>query len=158
MTGHPDLRTIAEPGGAQLLRTLVPLCVALGAATGCTSSAPLVDYSVTGGFSGAGDGTSLHITADGVATRASFVSSTRIVQLDALHLADLEQKIAGAQFPSLQPLYRCSHCADDYRYNVTVLIDGSSYATSVEGRETAVYPDSLRTLLLLLDQIAAPPR
>lgn len=138
------------------LRTLVPLCMVLGAATGCSGSDALVDYSVTGGF--ANGSTSLHVTSDGMATRTSPLDGTRTVQLDAFNLTDLKQKIADARFPSLQPAYPCSGCADEYLYEVTVQVDGSTYATRVEGLETAVYPESLKTLLLLLEQIAAPPR
>jgi hypothetical protein len=76
------------------------------------------------------------------------------VQLDASDLADLKQAISGAQFPSLQPSYTCSLCVDAFRYEVTVVIDGSTYATRVD--LAAVYPDGLRTLLLLLDHIADP--
>jgi hypothetical protein len=137
------------------LRTLVPLCVVLGAATGCSGSDALVDYSVSGGF--ANGNSSLHVTSDGMATRTSRLDGTQTVQLDASNLADLKQKIADARFPSLEPAYPCQGCADEYLYEVTVQVDGHTYATQVEGLETAVYPESLKTLLLLLDRIAVPP-
>lgn len=140
------------------LRTLVPLCVALGAAAGCSGSAALVDYSVSGGFGGNGDGTSLHVTSAGMATRTSLQGGTQTVQLDAITFADLKQKIADAQFPSLQPLYACPGCADEYVYEVMAQVDGNPYATKVEGLASAVYPESLQTLLTTLGQIADPPR
>jgi hypothetical protein len=119
-------------------RTLVSLWVALGAATGCTSAPPRVDYRITGGFSGTGDGTSLHLAVDGLGTRTSSMGGPQTVQLDASDLADLKQAISGAQFPSLQPAYTCSSCVDAFRYEVTVVIDGSTYATRVD--LAAVYP------------------
>jgi len=141
------------------LRTLVSLCVVLGAATGCSGSDDLVDYSVTGGgLDGTGTGDTLHVTSSGRATRTSRLNGTRTLQLDAFNLSDLKQKIADARFPSLQPAYPCSGCADEYLYEVTVQVDGSTYATRVEGLETAVYPESLKTLLTTLDEIAVPPR
>ena len=141
------------------LRTLVPLCVALGAAAGCSSSSsdPLVDYKVTGGFSADGNGTSLHVTSAGMATRTSRAGGTQTVQLDATTLADLNQKIADAQFPGLQPTYGCPSCADEYVYEVTVQVDGNTYAAKVDQFASPV-PEGLQTLLTTLGQIAAPPR
>ena len=138
-------------------RTLVPLCVALGAASGCSGSDALVDYGVTGGLDGQGNGTSLHVTSDGVATRTSRDGGTQTVQLAATTVADLKQKIASAQFPGLQPVYGCPGCADEYVYEVTVEVNGFTYATRVDQFASPV-PDSLQTLLTTLGQIAAPPR
>jgi len=138
-------------------RSLVPLCVALGAATGCSASDPLVDYSVTGGFDGNGNGTSLHVTSDGRATRTSRAGGTQTVQLDATTVADLNQKIANAQFPSLQPVYGCPSCADEYVYEVTVEVNGDTYVARVDQSASTV-PENLQTLLTTLGQIAAPPR
>lgn len=141
-----------------LVPVLVPLCVALGAATGCSASDALVDYSVTGGLDGTGNGNSLHVTFAGMATRTSRAGGTQTVPLDAITFADLKQEIADAQFPNLQPVYECPGCGDEYVYQVTVQVDGTPYAARVEGLEEAVYPESLKTLLTTLDQIAAPPR
>lgn len=140
-----------------LVPCLVSLCVALVAATGCASSDALVDYSVTGGFGGNGNGIALHVTSAGMATRTSRLDGTQTVQLDAFNLADLKQKISDAQFPGLQPAYECQGCTDEYIYEVTVQLDGHTYATKVTGLETAVYPTSLKTLLTTLDRIGAPP-
>ena len=137
-------------------RTLAPLCLALGAATACTSPDTLVDYSVSGGF--ASGSTTLHVTTDGVATRTSALDGTHTLKLDAFNFADLKQKIDDAQFPGLQPAYPCAGCADEFVYEVTVQLDGHTYATKVEGLDIAVYPASLKTLLNTLDTIAAPPR
>lgn len=138
-------------------RALVPLCVALGAATSCTGSDTLVDDSVTGGFTGNSGGSSLHVTPDGVATRTSR-EGTQSLQLDSFTLTGLKQKIADAQFPSLAPEYPCPGCADELLYEVTVQLDGHSYSTRVEGLDHTVYPESLKTLLTTLDEIAVPPR
>jgi hypothetical protein len=138
-------------------RTLVPLCVALGAASGCSGSDALVDYGITGGLDGKGNGTSLHVTSDGLATRTSRDGGTQTVQLDATTVADLNQKIADAQFPSLQPVYGCPGCADEYVYEVTVEVNGFTYAARVDQFASPV-PESLQTLLTTLGQIAAPPR
>jgi hypothetical protein len=139
-------------------RTLVPLCVALGTTAGCSGSEPLVDYGTAGGLAGNGNGTSLHVTSDGMATRTSRTGGTQTVQLDATTFADLKQTIAAAQFPGLQPTYGCLSCADAYVYEVTVQVDGNTYATRTDGLENAASPESLKTLLLTLDQIANPPR
>lgn len=139
------------------LRTLVPLCVTLGAAAGCSGSDALVDYSVTGGLTGNGNGTSLHVTSTGMATRTSREGGTQTVQLDATTFGDLKRRIADAQFPSLQPTYGCPGCADGYVYEVTVEVDGSTYAAKVDQFASTV-PESLQTLITTLGQIAAPPR
>jgi hypothetical protein len=131
--------------------------VALGAAIGCSGSDTLVDYGVTGGFDGHGNGTSLHVTSDGMATRTSRAGGTQTIQLDATTVADLNQKIANAQFPSLQPVYGCPGCADEYVYEVTVEVNGYTYVARVDQLASMV-PESLQTLLTTLGQIAAPPR
>jgi hypothetical protein len=106
-----------------------------------------IDYKVTGGFFGTGDGTPpLHIEPDGTATR-----DAAPLTLDSQVVEDLYQKAADARLAMLLPEYNCS-CADDYVHVVTVRIDGMP--RSIEVHEMASYPDRLKDLLDMLQAIA----
>jgi hypothetical protein len=137
------------------LRRFVPLSFVLGALAGCTAThvdGP-VDYRVTGGFSGGGDGTALHIELDGTVTRAAS-GGTQTAALDAVTLDDLHQKIVDAQFPALQPMYSCT-CADDLTYNITVQLDGRTHTVAADS--LAPIPGSLKTVIDTLQDIHQRP-
>lgn len=137
------------------LRNLgLPIVLALGAAACATSSLEEVDYRVTGGFDGTGDGTSLHVTSDGTATKTTSAGGTVTEQLDAATFSDLKSKISAAQFPTLEPRYPCAGgCSDHYVYEISVELDDRTYEVKVDefGAEP---PAGLQALITTLQQIA----
>ena len=133
--------------------SMLPLCLALGA--GCSSqSATLVDYHVTGGFTGRGDGGALTLDTSGFGTRTTPSGAPENIQLDATTLADLNAKIQGAQFATLQPTYGCNGCNDGFVYEIAVQSSGRHYAVSFD--ESSPYPEGLRELVVTIKQIIAP--
>ena len=126
---------------------------AIGAAA-CTSEPDgPIDYRVTGGFGGAGDGTVLHIELDGRMTR-TVQGATETVTLDAATVADLRDKIAAAKFPTLEPRYACG-CADDFTDVVSVRLDGATHTVAAD--QTAAVPGSLKLVIDTLHQIYERP-
>lgn len=137
-------------------RVVLGLGLVLAAATGC-SSGPAdgpIDFRVTGGFGGNGDGTAIHIEPDGTAARTSLTEGTVTEHLDAATLGGLQSQIHDAQFPQLAPEYGCLSCADDYRYEVTVEIGGTSYKTSVDSSPDGTQPAALQAVVDTLKQLA----
>lgn len=129
--------------------------VLCGGVGGCTSHGAgqvdgPVDYRVTGGFSGGGDGTMLHVELNGTATRHTDQQGTQTAMLDLATLDDLHQKIVDARFATLDPEYLCD-CADDYVYNVSVQVDGNSHI--VMAHSLASFPDPLRAVIDALQDI-----
>jgi hypothetical protein len=134
---------------------LLLLVLVLTAVVGCASkSDDLIDYTVTGGFTGDGDGTDLHVAQDGTATRPTRDGGTQTAVLDAATVVDLRQKISDAQFATLEPQYSCN-CNDDYVYNVSVEPDGTHYTVTVHA--TSQYPARLKTLIDTLKDIGQRP-
>ena len=132
------------------------LALALAAAAGC-SSGPAdgpIDFRVTGGFSANGDGTAIHIEPDGTAARTSPTEGTVTERVDAATLAGLQSEIHDAQFPELAPAYGCLSCADEYRYEVTVELDGATYKVSVDGSQDGTRPAALQAVVDTLKQLA----
>lgn len=135
--------------------SILPLCFAI--ATGCSSQpTELVDYRVTGGLAGGGDGPSLTLDSRGSGTRTTSNGDTVPVHLGAAALADLNARIRDAQFATLQPSYGCHGCNDQYVYEIAVQSDGRHYEVSVDKDSTVVYPDGLRALIATLTQLAPP--
>ena len=113
-----------------------------------------VDYSVTGGFFGGGDGTALHVELDGTVTRHTDQQGTQTAMLDRVTLDDLRQKIVDAQFSTLMPQYHCN-CADDYIDNVSVHVDASLYTVAAD--RLASLPGCLKTVIDTLKAIHQSP-
>lgn len=135
---------------------IVPLGFLLGALAGCGGDATVdgpVDYRVTGGFGGGGDGTALHIELDGTVTRTAG-GGTQTATLDAVALADLHQQIVDADLPGLSPAYSCN-CADDLTYHLSVQLDGST--RSVTADSLAPIPDRLKAVIDTLQDIPQRP-
>jgi hypothetical protein len=131
------------------------LLVLFAGASGCTSQVTgevdgPIDYRVTGGFSGGGDGTALHVELDGTVTRHTDQQGTQTAMLDLATLDDLHQKILDARFATLDPAYLCD-CADDYVYNVSVHVDGSVH--TVMAHTLGSFPDRLRAVIDTLEDI-----
>jgi hypothetical protein len=126
-------------------------CVLLGSAAACTDSRDgPIDFQVTGGFTGHGDGTpALHIELDGTATRAFPDGGHDTAVLDPGTVADLRQKIRQADFDSLEPAY--GGCCDDFVYSVSVVLD--SAPRTVNANKHADMPATLRTVIDTLDDI-----
>jgi hypothetical protein len=136
-------------------RILLPLGFLLGAAAGCSghSQGP-IDFQVTGGFTGHGDGTpSLRIEPDGTVTRQPTGGPTETGTLDPTTLDDLEAKVDAAQFATLAPAYTA--CADCYVNVVSVQLDGTSF--TVQADTVAKIPMPLTTVIATLKDIALQP-
>jgi hypothetical protein len=135
---------------------LLPLGFLLAAAAGCTShSHGPIDFQVTGGLTGNGDGTpSLRIEADGTATRpAPSGGGTQTARLDLATLDDLEARIDAAEFATLAPSYTA--CNDCYIYVVSVQLDGATY--TVQADTMAELPDPLDAVIAALKDITQRP-
>lgn len=138
---------------SRVTSSILPLCFAIAA--GCSSQpTDLIDYQVTGGLAGNGDGTSLTLDSRGIGTRTTSNGDTVPVHLGAAALDDLNAKIHDAQFATLQPSYGCHGCNDQYVYQIAVLSDGRHYEVSVDKDSSVVYPDGLRALIATLTQLA----
>jgi hypothetical protein len=134
------------------MRALAILSLLLaGAASACTSTTEgSVDFAVSGGFAGNGDGTTpLHIEPDGTLLRTR-PTHNELSVLDPAVTADLYDKIANARFATLDPMYPA--CCDDYVYVVTVEVGGSLYV--VQAHTLAKIPDRLQAVIDALTGIA----
>lgn len=137
-----------------VLRTLVCAGFFLGMVTGCTSHTDgLIDFRVTGGLSGRGDGTALHVEPDGTATRTNSDGGMQTTTLDPTTLTDLHGKIDDAQFPTLAPTY--PGCCEHYVYDVTLQQGGATYHVSADSE--AQIPAGLSTLIGTLQDIIRRP-
>jgi hypothetical protein len=145
-----------RPGPGRGLGLGLGLGLLLAAAAGCSSgpSEGWIDFRVSGGFSGGGDGTSIHIEPDGTATRTSLAEGTVTEHLDAATLADLQTRIHEVQFPALAPTYGCLGCADEYFYQVAVVLDGTTYKVSVDSSQSGGQPAELQAVVDALKQLA----
>jgi hypothetical protein len=129
------------------LRLFLFTSVMLGAVAACSESVDgAIDYQRSGGFVGLQLG--LHVEPDGKATRFMSDGSTVSTQLDPDTLTDLQAKVKGARFPTLEAAYSCS-CADDFLHTISVQVDGIDYMVMVD--DTATYPDRLKPLIDTLE-------
>jgi hypothetical protein len=134
-----------------LRRLLLPLGFLFAVTAGCTAShgPGTIDFQVTGGFAGNGDGTPrLRIEPDGTMTRG-----TQTTTLDRATLDDLEAKVDAAQFATLSPMYTA--CADCYVYVVSVQIDGTTYTVAAD--TLATVPAPLEAVIATLKDISQRP-
>jgi hypothetical protein len=135
---------------------LLAVGLVLGTLSGCaTHDAGAIDYRVTGGLAGSGDGTpALHIEPNGAATRTLPDGTVQTAVLDRETMADLRDDIERAQFAMLAPIYHCN-CADDFVHVVSVALDGTAY--TVEADERAEVPETLQTVFDVLGDISESP-
>jgi hypothetical protein len=134
---------------------LLPIGFLLALVAGCTGHASqgAINFEVTGGFTGTGDGTpALRIEPDGTATRTS-AGRTQTTRLDLATLHDLQAKIDAAQFPMLEPAYM--GCADCYVYEVSVQLDGTMHRVAVD--TDAHPPAALQAVIDALKDIEQLP-
>lgn len=134
------------------LRSWLALGVFLMAG-GCSASSldGPIDYEVTGGIAGRGDGTpALHIELDGTMTRTAPDGAAETITLDPATLDALRDKIERADLASLSGYYRC--CADDYVHRVSATIDGTT--RTVMADSTADVPERLQVAIDALHDLA----
>jgi len=133
------------------MRALLPLALFTALASACTTAQPGgIDFSVSGGFFGTGDGTPpTHIDPDGTVTR-DLPGPQKTLRLDPQETAELYRKVRAADFASLEPQYLL--CCDDYLYVMTVQLDGATH--TVEANTLAEFPERLQVVIDALREIA----
>jgi hypothetical protein len=122
-------------------------------AGGCSTSSldGPIDYEVTGGIAGRGDGTpALHIELDGTMTRTAPDGTTETIALDPATLDGLRDKIERADLASLASYYQC--CADDYVHRVSAAVDGTT--RTVMADRSADVPGRLEAAIDALHDLA----
>jgi hypothetical protein len=135
-------------------RIILLSSVALGGLGSCAGTPDgIIDYELTGGF--AGVHLSVHIDRDGEMMRTKFDRTTETRRLDPAVLSDLLDKVEIAEFPTLEAVYGCGGCADDFVHTISVQLDGrsrervrhhgASYTVTTDG--SANYPERLRPLI-----------
>lgn len=130
------------------------LLAVVGACTNNPNPDGPIDYSVTGGLNGQGDGTVLHIELDGRMSRPKAGGGTETATLAPATIQDLRNKIASADFATLAPMYSCN-CADDFVYNISVHLDGETHRVAADGM--AQVPAELGRVIDTLKQLAQAP-
>ena len=129
------------------------LASALTMAAGCIGQqvdGP-IDYQVTGGFTGQGDGTSaLHIELDGTMTRTPAGHAPRITKLDRATLGELRRAIDQANLPDHSEYVEC---CDRYTHGVSVEIGGERHTVAVSDGVAA--PRPVQHVIDLLHALAA---
>lgn len=113
-----------------------------------------IDYAITGGFSGGGDGTSLHVEQDGTLTRRNHSGPTETGRVDRMTIDALDARIEAAEFPALEARYG-SDAADDFLHRITVQIDGDTH--TVEAATEASYPERLKAVVDALQDLLTRP-
>ena len=114
-----------------------------------------LDYAIVGGFTGQGDGTTLHIAADGAFGRHTMLRGDEQGMLDPAALQDLIARARAAEFPSLCQLYPAPGAGDDLVTQVSVHLDATTLTVQVS--EFADPPDRLQALLDALQLILDRP-
>jgi hypothetical protein len=114
-----------------------------------------IDYQVTGGLSGRGDGTSLHIQPGGAVTRQTLKRGLEHGQIDHITVDDLVNKVRSAQLPALCAMYQCIGCADDFVDEVSVHLDGITL--TARASQLGDPPDGLQHLIDALRDLVDRP-
>jgi hypothetical protein len=138
--------------------------IALGGLGSCAGTPDgFVDYQLTGGL--AGVHASVHIDRDGEVTRTKLDGNKETSRLDPTALSDLERKVEMAEFPTLEPIYGCGGCVDDFVHTISVDLDDrsrdrlhrglGSYTVKTDG--SAPYPERLRPLIETLSTMSQEP-
>ena len=114
-----------------------------------------IDYRVTGGLSGDGNGTSLHIEANGAVTRETLEHGTEQGRIDQATVDALVSKVRSAQFATLCSMYQCSGCADDFVDEVSVHLD--DVTVTARASQLGDPPAGLQDLITALRQVIEGP-
>ena len=113
-----------------------------------------IDYAVTGGLAGQGDGTpELHVEPDGTAVCRGR-DFERHFTLDATRLAQLHDAIYDAELP-LEATY--TGCCDFYVDTFSVQIDGLVHSVEID-RSASGVPSELADLVTTMSTIASSCR
>lgn len=131
-----------------------PCDVAGGPSTASATFGGL-DYAVVGGLTGQGDGTTLHIAADGAFGRHTTLRGDEQGMLDPGALQDLVARARAAEFPTLCLVYAAPAVGDDLVAQLSVHFDSSTLTVRVS--EFGDPPDRLQALLDALHQILDRP-
>lgn len=132
------------------LRILSAILVASAAAAGCATDEQRLDYTVSGGLIGHGDGTAASVDLhDGHVILQLAVGRAVETTLAPAELASLRHLVHEANFPALEPVYDCSRdglaCNDSFILKLAVVLDGETYEVAVDDR--ASRPPPLHALL-----------
>jgi hypothetical protein len=121
-------------------------------AAGCVAQVDgPIDYQVTGGLGGTGDGTAaLHIELDGTMTRTPLGGRPTIRLLDRATMGRLRRTIADANLPALGDY---TDCCDRYDHVVSVELDGAVH--TVAATEGVAIPSGLQHTIDALQALAA---
>jgi len=130
------------------------LAIAVLTLAGCSTTKPAIDgpidYQVTGGIVGSGDGTpALHIELNGAMTRTAPGRAPESSMLDASTLASVRSKVEAADLASLDEVYTAG--ADDFVHVLSVSVDGALHRVMADRmadkpRELEVAIDALHDL------------
>lgn len=130
-------------------------CDVVGGPSTASATFGGLDYVVGGGLTGQGDGTALHIAADGAFDRHTPLRGDEQGMLDPAALQDLAARARAAEFPTLCLMYLAPAAGDDLVAQVSVHFDGATLTVRVS--EFGDPPDRLQALLDALHQILDRP-
>jgi hypothetical protein len=114
-----------------------------------------IDYVVTGGISGEGNGTSLRVQPDGTLIRQTRLGGTQSGKLDQVTLDDLVARAQSAEFATLCHSYVCRNCADEYVDQVSLQVAGTTLKVSAS--QLAPVPARLRAVIDMLETLVDYP-
>jgi hypothetical protein len=122
-----------------------PACTLIGGPSTLASTLDAFHYEVTGGPTGDGDGTMLHMAEDGSVTLHTAARGTEQGHLDSLTLYGLFRRAINAELPTLCTMYSCTGCGNDYVHNLTLWLSDVPY--TVRASFGATPPARLSALL-----------
>jgi hypothetical protein len=132
-----------------------PTCTLIGGPSTLAATLDAFHYEVTGGPTGAGNGTLLHMAEDGSVTLQTAARGTEQGWLDSLTLYGLFRRAITAEMPTLCTVYSCSGCSDDYVHNLTLWLSGVPYTVRAGFRASP--PARLTSLLDWVQGITTHP-
>jgi hypothetical protein len=126
-------------------------CALIGGPSTLGATLQDIQYEVTGGPAGIGNGTSLYIAESGWSTLRTTEGGTDQGWLE-IHLHyGLFVKATQAELPTRCKVYSCEGCSDDYVHNLTVRMNNVPYTVRASFR--AVLPERLATLITAVRNI-----
>jgi hypothetical protein len=132
-----------------------PTCSLIGGPSTLAATLDAFHYEVTGGPTGVGNGTLLHMGVDGSVTLQTAARGTEQGSLDSLTLYGLFRRAITAELPTLCTVYSCDGCSADYVHNLTLWMSGVPYTVRAGFR--AVIPTRLTSLLDWVQAITTRP-
>jgi hypothetical protein len=163
--GDPDLDPSADPEARRRPRpqpepdpdpTPGEACALIGGPSTLGATMGAIDYQVTGGPNGTGNGTSLHITEEGWVTLRTAERGIEQGWLEVHAHYGLFRKSTSADLPTLCAMYSCAGCTGDFVHNLSVSYNDIPYTARASFR--AIPPERLIVLIdAVRSIIAAPP-